>query len=52
MSKEQALQAAEKFVLKHRQEFKKGRNGVTSKEINLAVQKVAKALHGLRSAGA
>ena len=49
MSKEQAFKVAEAFVLKHKPEFKKGRKGVTRKEINIAVQKVAKALRGLQT---
>ena len=52
MSREQALKAAESFVLKHKDEFKKGRNGVTNKEIRLAVQKVARALQGIHAARA
>jgi hypothetical protein len=49
MGKEQAFKTAEAFILKHKQEFKKGRKGVTRKEIDVAVRKVAKALNGLQS---
>ncbi len=42
MSKQEALKAAEAYVLKHRPSFKKG---ATRRDIQLAVQKVARALH-------
>jgi len=50
MSKAETRRIAKDFVLKHREHYKKGSNpgGVTEKEIEAAVEKVATVLHGLK----
>jgi hypothetical protein len=50
VSKHEAKQIAEQFVMKHKESFKIGEGGVTDKEIKAAVNKVARALAGLPSA--
>ncbi len=47
MSKNEALRLAEEYVLRHKPSFKKGKNAVTKKEINMAVRRVARALQDL-----
>lgn len=49
MKKSHVRKVAQEYVLKHKEHFKTGHSGVTDRDINAAVEKVAKALHGLKT---
>jgi len=47
MSKEQAEKMAKEYVLRHKPKFAKGKCRVTQREINAAVQTIAKEIRSL-----
>jgi hypothetical protein len=47
MSKEQAEKIAKEYILKHKDNFGKGKRRVTKREIDAAVRSIAREIHSL-----